>query len=1000
MSLYAVSLLEDTIPELQEYRKKGIFTKDEIKTVLKKREHFESKITKGTSGKTRDDFAHYIDFETKLGELRTKRKLRLGIRKRFLKADQIAIRRLHFIYTRALQRFGKTDVGLWMSYADFCTQTKSFRMLSRALARALQFHPNYEAFWVLTAILSLNMARALPMPAVCIRKHPTSGRLFREFYRMELMYYAKKLEERLRITDEEVALLQAAGVHTHDELISAPTVPMVIYRNAVKVLLAGDYTLRLPFLRYALDKLAALRAHAAEQRRLKQQAEQKAAAGEKTKTKKEAGAAKDPEPVAFNERVYEEAMGSLTAHAQAILWQMVVDCWPAAAASEADEPLVNLVEALCAHGFRTSPPLAGYRPGELKARLGGQETIPGEPLPADQAEAACWREAAQLSGRPAVWQAMLRRLHAPLEAPAMPAPERLPRLTVLEDALRAALAALPATARPAAGATRVTRADLVALWHGWIEEEAARVADQDPATRQQVARWAAECAALATRILAEAPSCWALWRVRLQQAAAAAAAAATGVPANKKRSMAAMQAEEPPPENSDAHPFCCFVLVAVVLVAVVLVAVVLVAVVLVAVVLVAVVLVAVVLVAVVLVAVPPFPVVALVREAFSSLTSEAQAPASQAYRNLGTPEAAAAAASSGVPQSAALVGWRYVLGLAIERSWVSRSSVGPLFELLKTLLARVNAPLSVSLRVATIEWALRSPLSSRAIRSLIAKLVALPPLSPDLFNSALQAEHTLAQTARSVALAQAAAALNPALGPVATALGAQAGEAEVEDDEAAAHLERTRQLFEQAVHHFGAADPDLWLSYIRFEIEEAANLGNATQLAWRAQRTLAAPLSGAVHKATAQVSQNTAELVRRFVEGYQRLTAHGGAATTAEDTTLAAPRFVPFSWTPAPAAPAPPSAAARTAATKKADALFVISTDAMSTSELTDLTAHTPTKKAKKVIGKSTPQRKPKAARGQPQKLRMGQKNGKEILRRNQKKRPTQKKEKKSGKAK
>ena len=48
-------------------------------------------------------------------------------------SEYAIVRRLHFIFGRALKKF-KTDVLLWMQYFQFCKDTGSTRRLGKAFA--------------------------------------------------------------------------------------------------------------------------------------------------------------------------------------------------------------------------------------------------------------------------------------------------------------------------------------------------------------------------------------------------------------------------------------------------------------------------------------------------------------------------------------------------------------------------------------------------------------------------------------------------------------------------------------------------------------------------------------------------------------------------------------------------------------------------------------------------------------------------------------------------
>lgn len=62
-------------------------------------------------------------------------------------SDYSIVRRIHFIYERALRKF-KSDFQLWWEWIDFCKSTKSSKQLSKVITKALQRHSTVAALWL------------------------------------------------------------------------------------------------------------------------------------------------------------------------------------------------------------------------------------------------------------------------------------------------------------------------------------------------------------------------------------------------------------------------------------------------------------------------------------------------------------------------------------------------------------------------------------------------------------------------------------------------------------------------------------------------------------------------------------------------------------------------------------------------------------------------------------------------------------------------------------
>ena len=72
----------------------------------------------------------YVQYETKLEELRRLRKESRVLKGKKGLAESAIIRRIHFIYERATRKF-RGDLRLWSAWLDFCKQSNSKRRLSQ-----------------------------------------------------------------------------------------------------------------------------------------------------------------------------------------------------------------------------------------------------------------------------------------------------------------------------------------------------------------------------------------------------------------------------------------------------------------------------------------------------------------------------------------------------------------------------------------------------------------------------------------------------------------------------------------------------------------------------------------------------------------------------------------------------------------------------------------------------------------------------------------------------
>ena len=113
--------LEQYVPELQEWSQKGIFSRDEITSITKKRSDFEHILN--ARGSTPADYARYATYEMNLDALRKKRCKRLGVKASAF-GGQSSQRTVFFVLDRATKKF-PGDMGLWMQYINFCKKEKA-----------------------------------------------------------------------------------------------------------------------------------------------------------------------------------------------------------------------------------------------------------------------------------------------------------------------------------------------------------------------------------------------------------------------------------------------------------------------------------------------------------------------------------------------------------------------------------------------------------------------------------------------------------------------------------------------------------------------------------------------------------------------------------------------------------------------------------------------------------------------------------------------------------
>lgn len=190
--------LEEMLPALEEMEREGVFSREELRLIIKRRTDFEYKLQKRTIEK--HDLLNYLEYEVKLDALRKKRSKKLKL-KVYNKAAVSMGKKIHSLFRKGLMKFSD-DLSLWMQYIDFCKKTSSHRALGLTYGKLLQNHSNNSDIWLMAAkheaeeMNSIENARLLFQKGLRVNKD--SLVLWHEYFRLELMH-VDKIKKRKRI---------------------------------------------------------------------------------------------------------------------------------------------------------------------------------------------------------------------------------------------------------------------------------------------------------------------------------------------------------------------------------------------------------------------------------------------------------------------------------------------------------------------------------------------------------------------------------------------------------------------------------------------------------------------------------------------------------------------------------------------------------------------------------------------------------------------------------
>ena len=132
--------LENSINELDQLVKQGLFTKSEIRNILKKRRAYEYSFEKKDVSKL--DFFKAVRYEKILVQQSLNQDKKRKIRKKEKKVKQTSyfeftfIRRAVFLFQKMLRKF-KNSEDIWIEFFHFLNRNQCYNVMNREIGRCL-----------------------------------------------------------------------------------------------------------------------------------------------------------------------------------------------------------------------------------------------------------------------------------------------------------------------------------------------------------------------------------------------------------------------------------------------------------------------------------------------------------------------------------------------------------------------------------------------------------------------------------------------------------------------------------------------------------------------------------------------------------------------------------------------------------------------------------------------------------------------------------------------
>ncbi|KAK2704984.1 U3 small nucleolar RNA-associated protein 6 homolog [Artemia franciscana] len=199
--------LEEMLGELEQTERVGLFSTEEVRSIIKRRRDFEYKIQRFK--KRKEDYLKYIQYEISIYKLLKLRRKKTGYSFKKEEIDHAISNRIGTLFRFCVFRF-QDDIKLWLSYVDFCKQVNWTNRISKIFVKMLAVHNDKPYLWLMAAKwefeenVSAENARAILLRG--LQFLPQSKELYLESFRLELLFVdrLKKRKQVLGVESKEL----------------------------------------------------------------------------------------------------------------------------------------------------------------------------------------------------------------------------------------------------------------------------------------------------------------------------------------------------------------------------------------------------------------------------------------------------------------------------------------------------------------------------------------------------------------------------------------------------------------------------------------------------------------------------------------------------------------------------------------------------------------------------------------------------------------------------
>ena len=186
------NILEKMTDELLWYSEESIFSKEQVKKIVKARRDQEYQLQRKDAQVSY--FLDAIQYEKNLEKRKNRKKKELDKINTDFRHDNGIKRRVMHLYDRACRKFKQNKI-LWKEYLEYLVRTRSLQKLNRVVSQAVQVHPDTLDFWLVGAYSELDLKGNLFSSRNLMRSALRANESVPKFYTAYLEFEVKFLDK-------------------------------------------------------------------------------------------------------------------------------------------------------------------------------------------------------------------------------------------------------------------------------------------------------------------------------------------------------------------------------------------------------------------------------------------------------------------------------------------------------------------------------------------------------------------------------------------------------------------------------------------------------------------------------------------------------------------------------------------------------------------------------------------------------------------------------------